>query len=124
MEFVEVMRNRKRMCNTIGMCEYCPLSSSNNGTSMICSDVIKTYPEKAEKIIMKWAEEHPIKTNGSKFLEDYPNSNVSGYRNSGEILYIRLDKSKPANEDNNMIEIPAEWWNKEYKEVSKDASCN
>lgn len=27
------------------------------------------YPEEAEKIIMNWAKEHPVKTNADKFKE-------------------------------------------------------
>lgn len=66
-------------------------------------------------IVEEWGKEHPIKTNGIKFLETYPNANVCGYRDSGKILYIRLDNSKPSNADDNRIEVPAEWWNKEVE---------
>lgn len=52
MEFVEVMKQRNRMCDTRN-CVDCPLSLDDNGIKVRCSQLIKRYPEKAEEIIMK-----------------------------------------------------------------------
>ena len=118
MEFVDVMKIEERICDYYGRtrCMECLLGKANNGKRVDCPTFITKYPEEAQEIMMKWAEEHPIKTNGSKFLEDYPNLEVSGYRANGDILFIRLDKSEPYVK-RNCIEVPAEWWNKEYEEV-------
>ena len=63
-----------RMCRKVASgCLYCPLSSSNNNTGVTCSVFIKKYPDKANEIILKWCEEHPIKTRQSEFLEMFPN---------------------------------------------------
>ena len=67
MEFAEGMKQLGRMCN--GHCADCPLAYSNNGTGFYCESFIKNYPETAEKLIIKWAEEHPVKTNRDVFIE-------------------------------------------------------
>ena len=62
-EFTEVIRNKKRMCASCNNCEGCPISSDNNGANITCNPFMMNYPQEAEEIILKWAEEHPIKTN-------------------------------------------------------------
>lgn len=42
-------------------CTDCPLSHLNNGSTMLCSDFERIYPEKAIAIIQKWSDEHPQK---------------------------------------------------------------
>lgn len=60
-EFVEVIRQKDRICNSYD-CNECPLKSG-------CMSLIVNEPEKAEQIIMEWAKEHPSKTNADKFKE-------------------------------------------------------
>ena len=68
-----------RMCKgNNGECKYCPLGSSNNKKGITCDQITRKYPDKANEIILKWCEEHPVKTRQDKFLEIYPNANVSG----------------------------------------------
>lgn len=55
-------------------CSDCPLSISNNGTSISCSYFETGYPEKAIAIVQKWSDEHPQKTYLSEFLKNYPNA--------------------------------------------------
>lgn len=63
-----------RMCNRIHpKCEKCPLSFINNRKCEFCKDLLRGYPDKASEIILKWCEEHPIKTRQEKFLEMFPN---------------------------------------------------
>lgn len=94
-------------CNGV-LCKDCPFTNHVYSCSNYnLYDMIS--------VVEEWGKEHPIKTNGSKFLEVYPNANVSGYKNNGKILFIRLDNSKPSNADGNMIKVPAEWWNKEVE---------
>ena len=68
-EFKTVMGERKRMCKQIGDCGKCPLGFRNNKTKMLCNTFILEFSEKAEKIIMDWAEKHPVLTNSKKFKE-------------------------------------------------------
>lgn len=90
-------------------CNNCPLACDGN----MCSnyDVYEMI-----SIVEKWGKEHPFETNGSRFLKTHPNTDACGFKDGGEILFIRLDKSKPLNADGNKIEIPAEWWNKEVEQ--------
>lgn len=68
-EFVEVMKQKNRMCGTYEICNECPMHKNNNGENMSCSPFFFSKPEVAEGIIMKWTSEHLIKTNADKFRE-------------------------------------------------------
>lgn len=66
-----------RMCNkNSSKCEECPLALISNSKRMFCDDFIRKYPDKANEIILKWCEEHPVKTRQEKFLEMFPNASV------------------------------------------------
>lgn len=67
-DFVEVIKIRKRMCESI-RCNECGLSGVNNGKGTGCENFSTRHPEQAQEIILKWAEERPIKTNADKFRE-------------------------------------------------------
>lgn len=54
-------------------CSDCPLSSSNNGTGILCSHFEIGYSEEAIAIMQKWSDEHPQKTYLSELLEHFPN---------------------------------------------------
>ena len=64
-----------RMCSKYAIldCHHCPLSHDNNGLNCDCGDFIRAFTNKANEIILKWCEEHPIKTRQSKFLKVFPN---------------------------------------------------
>ena len=64
-EFQEVMKHRKRMCASYNGCYGCVFRESN----CVVTDFILSKSKKAEEIIMKWAEEHPLQTNADKFKE-------------------------------------------------------
>ncbi|WP_440447759.1 hypothetical protein [Ruminococcus sp.] len=55
-------------------CDDCPLSCSNNGMNIPCTNFEKSYPEKAIEIVQKWSNDHPQKTYLSEFLKNYPNA--------------------------------------------------
>lgn len=64
-EFQKVVEEKKRMCYSYeGFCKECPL-----GFAISCLNWAQNHPDEAEQIIMKWAEEHPLVTNGAKFEE-------------------------------------------------------
>lgn len=67
-----------RMCNkNSAKCDECPLTLINNGKHEFCDDFIRQSPDKANEIILKWCEEHPIKTRQEKFLEMFPNAEIN-----------------------------------------------
>ena len=64
-EFEKVAAEMTRMCGHYeGFCKECPL-----GFAASCRNWVIGQPEEAEEIIMKWAKEHPLVTNGDKFQE-------------------------------------------------------
>ena len=63
-EFQIVAKEKRRMCSE-RPCADCPISMSETA----CSIWMFSHPEKTEQIVMQWATEHPIKTNGMKFEE-------------------------------------------------------
>ena len=73
--FIEKSRMTKQQKNVICEldCSDCPLSRSNNGTGISCTNLEMSYPEKAIAIIQNWSDEHPSKTYLSELLEHFPN---------------------------------------------------
>lgn len=67
-EFITVMREYERMCNSMH-CDNCKVATGNNGTGASCLQFIRKFPGKAQRIILQWASEHPIMTNRRKFTE-------------------------------------------------------
>lgn len=67
-----------RMCNSYEVCNNCPLADGNNGECMDCDDFIMNYPDKANKIILKWCAEHPAETRQDKLLKMFPNAPENG----------------------------------------------
>lgn len=57
-EFVEVMKQKARMCESYHCCSDCGLHHERNGTDMDCRDFITHKAKEAEKIIAEWAAEH------------------------------------------------------------------
>lgn len=72
-EFQEVMKQAKRMCENCHVCKECPMDKFLIECGESCSGSLRRYPQQAEEIIMKWAEEHPIKTNADKAKEIFGN---------------------------------------------------
>lgn len=76
----------------------CPIMS-------ICGNKMIDYYEVIE-FVEKWAKEHPIETNGSKFLKNYPKAEVDNY--DDDFIYVRLDRSI-------LAKIPRTWWESEVE---------
>lgn len=90
-EFSKVAAEMTRMCSHYeGFCKECPL-----GFSASCRNWVLAQSKQAEEIIIKWAAENPIITNGAKFWE------VFGY---------------DLNEKFNVSPSVKDWYNAEYKE--------
>ena len=105
---MEVMKNKKRMCESYEGCGLCDLGHRNNGFDMVCSDMGLKHPQETEEIIMKWAEEHPAKTNADKFKEVFGfETDLSG---CAGIKCIHKDDAIKCCD----CEV-RDFWNKEYK---------
>ena len=64
-EFVKVAAEMNRICRRYaGFCKECPL-----GFAPSCRNWVLAQSAEAEQIIMAWAAENPLKTNGDKFRE-------------------------------------------------------
>jgi len=57
-EFQEVMRQNKRMCQSVKCCK-CDIYRLCGEDLSKCQRFINNNPEKAEEVIMSWAAEHP-----------------------------------------------------------------
>lgn len=60
-EFVEVMKQARKLCNTQKYCEDCPLCYKNNGANYCRFELDEKYQADAEleRVVSDWAAEHP-----------------------------------------------------------------
>lgn len=58
-------------------CLKCPIAIMNNGSGLFCHELITKDPEKASEAILKWCDEHPIKTYKDDFFEKFPKAHKS-----------------------------------------------
>ena len=72
MDAVEYLIKREKMCEI--PCSECGFNYDNNGEQIHCEEFERMYPEKAVKIVEKWAAERPKKTRQSEFLKMFPNA--------------------------------------------------
>lgn len=87
-----------RLCRTVITCDNCPMCATRNGINSSCDDLLIKNPDKANEIILKWCEEHPIKTRQSEFLKMFPN--VIRFKNNNIIAI------KPCNMDTDYASKP------------------
>lgn len=97
MDAVKFLKERNRMCDNYNLCtDGCPLFK-------IC-DISLGYCREMVAAVEKWSQEHPVVTNGLRFLDD----NREYIR-----TYHRWENGcKPYIE----VHIEADWWDDEYKE--------
>ena len=125
MEFVEVAKAKARMCASIMKCTSCPLSNFNNETGLNCETLINECPEKAEEIIMKWAEENPVKTNRQvfeealreKFGDTFDISKLVGL--IARLNTCQIYRNSCPDVDDCFECSQKKFWDEEYKEVPK-----
>ena len=89
-------------------CNECPITS-------MCVDYMENINNAYNIIefVEKWAKEHPIETNGSRFLKNYPKVWVFDVDNESGLVYINLGEV-------NCIPFPKTWWESEVD----DADCD
>lgn len=70
-EYQEVAKIYDRLCKSYDKCYKCPMFRiRDNNDSFACAYwSLMVDHETAEKIILHWAKEHPVKTNRMKFRE-------------------------------------------------------
>lgn len=89
-------------------CAGCPMKS-------ICVARVENVYELIE-FVEEWAKEHPIETNGSRFLKNYPRAEIYDYDNGVDgRAYIRLNRNGLLDDDN-CISFPKSWWESEVNE--------
>ena len=88
-------------------CTECPMK-------FICSTRVENVYELIE-FVEKWAKEHPIVTNGSRFLKNYPEADIYGC--DDEFIYIKFPFSHGVED---CAKIPKTWWESEVD----DANCD
>lgn len=66
-----------RMCKTEKVCNDCPLHRTINGTNLACDDFLMNCVDRANEIVLKWCEEHPVETRQDKFLKMFPKAKLS-----------------------------------------------
>ena len=74
MDALEFLRERKRMCNSYGNCEGCPLAEGRCIVNHATSD---EDCERIVTIVEQWSKEHHRKTRQSVFLEQWPDAIIS-----------------------------------------------
>lgn len=129
MEFVEVMKIKERICDYYDRtrCMECLLGKANNGKRVGCPIFITKYPEEAQKIMMKWAEEHPVKTNRQVFIEAMHEKFGDAFNPNKLQVVLEGNGCTLFNGDcdgNCKTCDQYNFWNYEYKEVEKDAIGN
>lgn len=67
---VASLKDYIRMCCTINDCSKCPMDNIEGN----CPENIYNHFDEANELILKWCEEHPIKTYKMDFLEKFPNA--------------------------------------------------
>ena len=87
-------------------CAGCPMKS-------ICVARVENVYELIE-FVEKWGKEHPIETNGSRFLKNYPKAWVLDVDEENGFVYVNLFNG------GDCIIFPKTWWESEVD----DASCD
>lgn len=87
-------------CNSVE-CEKCPIES-------MCGSGVVNMRNAHEIIefVERWAKEHPIETNGSRFLKNYPKAWVFDVDNESGLIYINVGEV-------NCIPFSKTWWESE-----------
>ena len=70
MDALEFLKERRRMCDSHGDCEGCPLEDGKCVVSDVAPD--EDY-KRIVAAVEQWSKEHPRKTRQSVFLKQWPN---------------------------------------------------
>lgn len=106
-EFAKVAKEYQRLCDAFETCRGCPLDFLVERTPNCETGAFRRFPEEAERIIMQWAKEHPIKTNRMRFEEVFGCGIVTHKINEAIPGHVKI-----LNASDEEFE---EWLNSEYK---------
>ncbi len=101
-----------RMCNSYDVCNECPLYHRNCGIKKGCDDIIIDEPDKANEIILKWCEEHPVKTRQSELLKMFPNADI--YKGAINICPCTIDCDYDCKNKEKYVDFDCTGCKKEY----------
>lgn len=107
-----------RMCKSYKDCKFCSLSSNANELHITCFNLLANYPDKASEIILKWCEEHPIKTRQSEFMKMFPN--VPTYKGVITICPCLIDCNYERKHCKNYVDFDCTDCKKDYWLVEVD----
>lgn len=97
MDAVTYLKEKKRMCDAVkDGCENCPMQGCKG-----CGSIELEDPEEAVDCVQTWSKEHPKRTNGDAFKEEY-----------GDYAYYIFDGNKPYVE----VRFTKDWWNEEIED--------
>lgn len=101
-----------RMCKSHKDCKFCNLSVNANGLHITCCNLLANYPNKASEIILKWCEEHPIKTRQSEFMKMFPNVGI--YKGVITICPCLIDCNYDCKNKENYVDFDCTGCKKDY----------
>ena len=88
-EYIEVMKQKKRMCNST-LCCKCDIFHLSGEDISNCSQFILNNPSKAETIIMTWAAEHPEPVYPTYWTWLINSGVINGCTNKGAIERLQM----------------------------------
>lgn len=101
-----------RMCKSHKDCKFCNLSVNANGLHITCCNLLANHPNKASEIILKWCEEHPIKTRQSEFMKMFPNVGI--YKGAITICPCAIDCNYDCKNKENYVDFDCTGCKKDY----------
>lgn len=114
---VEYIREMKRMCDNVVLCEICPLRGV--AVEDDCLSRISKNPAQAIAVVQKWSDEHPKQTWLGKLREALPNIN-STHAICCSCPWDFFGGKAPGEGDCEFgIDYCEVCWNKEYEEETK-----
>ena len=119
MEFKEVVKIRRRICDYYEDCDDCPIG----GFSPNCvGGLLKVEnTDSCERILEEWVKEHPVMTNADKFIEVLKNI-FGGAKLNKKQVRMCVKAVVGLNVDCNTTHCSEcmKWWDEEYKEPAKE----
>ena len=110
MDALEFLKERRRMCDSHGDCEGCPLK----GAECVIRDM--TSEDTCKRIVTaveQWSKDHPRKTRQSVFLEKWPN--VITHNGVIDILPCTIDQSLAECDGRDCFKCRREFWMQEVE---------
>lgn len=123
MEFKEVVKIRRRICDYYEDCDDCPIG----GFSPNCvGGLLKVEnTDSCERILEEWAREHPVMTNVDKYIEVIKNT-FGGTKFDKDVVDLKVcpkcvGKEINFNECTRMsCSECLKWWDEEYEGPEKE----